>query len=308
MRSSGKHTERKIKRIKKTIITILALGILCAGCGRTTIVTEDVPEQAEPAQADRVIALSESNAELWLLAGGELVATSEDAMDLEGLNADAVSLGDMDNVSLEAITALSPDLLIVFSTDPSQKALGETAEGIGIPVYYTNIDGFADYDSVMKQLTDYSGHPEKYKEYVINVRTQIEDVIAQVPESAQGTYLLLHVSATKAKVEKNDYFASEIFNNLGLTNIAEDNSSFDELSTEAILAADPDYIFIVPRGNEEKALASFEKLFTSNPGWDTLTAVSEGNYYLLSKELFGLKPNADWGEAYGEAYELLYGE
>ena len=64
MRSSGKHTERKIKRIKKTIITILALGILCAGCGRTTIVTEDVPEQAEPAQADRVIALSESNAEL----------------------------------------------------------------------------------------------------------------------------------------------------------------------------------------------------------------------------------------------------
>ena len=70
----------------------------------------------------------------------------------------------------------------------------------------------------------------------------------------------------------------------------------------------PDYIFVGPRGNEEKALASFEELFTSNPGWDTLTAVSEGNYYLLSKELFGLKPNADWGEAYREAYELLYGE
>ena len=93
----------------------------------------------------RVIALSKSNAEVWLQAGGELIATSDDAMELDGLSEEAVSLGDMDHVSLEAITALSPDLLILFSTDPAQKALGEAAEDVGIPVYYMNIDNFGDY-------------------------------------------------------------------------------------------------------------------------------------------------------------------
>ena len=103
-------------------------------------------------------------------------------------------------------------------------------------------------------------------------------------------------------------FASEIFNNLGLVNVASDDSAFNELAMEAIVAADPDYIFVVPRGDEEKALASFNEIFESDPSWESLSAVKENRYYLLSKDLFGLKPNARWGEAYEEAYKILYEE
>ncbi len=270
-------------------------------------VEEAAPEAVKEGKAQRVIALSKSNAELWLLAGGELIATSDDAMKIDGITEETVSLGDMDHVSLEAIAALEPDLLIVFSTDPAQKALGEAAEGIGLRVLYTNIDGFDDYASVMKDLTYETGRDDLYKKNVADVSEERDKVIGSVPEDAkESTYLLLHVSATKSKVEKNDYFASEVFNDLGLTNIAADDSSFDELSIEQIITADPDYIFVVPRGDEKKAMDSFEELFTSQPAWESLSAVKNGRYYLLSKDLFGLKPNDKWAETYKAAFELIY--
>ncbi|MBP5607674.1 MAG: ABC transporter substrate-binding protein [Lachnospiraceae bacterium] len=274
-----------------------------------TVTTEEaaVSEGEQKEISQRVIALSKSNAELWLLAGGELIATSDDAMKIGGISEETVSLGDMDHVSLEAIAALEPDLLIVFSTDPAQKALGEAAEGIGIKVLYTNIDDFDDYEAVMKDLTAETGRDDLYKKNVEDVAEEIEEIIGSVPEDAkEGTYLLLHVSATKSKVEKNDYFASEIFNNLGLTNIAADDSSFDDLSIEQIVTADPDYIFVVPRGDEKKAMASFDELFTGQAAWESLSAVQNGKYYLLSKDLFGLKPNDKWAETYKAAFELLY--
>ena len=309
-------------------LTLFTLGMLLVGCSSQNPEIESISDEkvsievAEnfsendavtedeiSAEYNRVIALSKSNAELWILAGGELTATSEDALKIEGLNEEVQSLGDMDHVSLEAVAALEPDLLILFSTEPSQKALGEAAEGIGIKVFYTDINDFDDYDTAMKTLTEYTGHTENYTAYVSDVKAQIDDIVASVPSDAENkTYLLLHVSATKSKVEKNDYFACEIMNNLGLTNIAGDDSSFDELSLEAIISADPDYIFVVPRGNEKKALESFDELFTSQSAWSTLSAVNNDRYYLLSKDTFGLKPNDKWAEAYKEAYEILYGQ
>lgn len=332
-----KHKYRTIPVL--LIICFSLLGLALAGCGagspdtagKEELQGAEEQEVSEEQQASedgktggsqekfrRVIALSESNAELWLLAGGSLIATSDDAMDLERLGGDTVSLGDMDHVSLEAVAALEPDLLILFSTVPAQKALGEAAEEIGLNVYYTNIDNFADYDRVMKELTSYTGKPENYDRYAGEVKRQIDGILADVPDASSagpdgngagsGTFLLLHVSATKSKAEKSDYFACEIFNDLGLSNIAADDSAFDELSVEAVAAADPEYIFVVPRGDEEKALQSFEELFAGQPVWESLSAVRNGNCHLLSKELFGLKPNDKWAEAYKEGYALLYGE
>lgn len=315
MRLFGKHT---IRAGSSFLPAVLLLCFLLTGCGirDTQISAREANgttghEKAEktPERFGRVIALSKSNAELWILAGGSLIATSDDAMDIAGLNSDAISLGDMDHVSLEAVTALDPDLVILFSTDPAQKSLGEACEEIGLNVYYTNIDSFDDYDAAMKELTGFTGRTENYASYVTDIRSQIEDVKNKVPkDGSRGTYLLLRVSKTKIRAAKNDFFSCEIFNDLGLSNIAADDSAFDELSMEAIIAADPDYIFVVPRNDDDSVLDHFRELFIQNPGWEKLSAVSEGNYYLLPRDRFSLKPNAEWGQVYEEAFDLLYGE
>ena len=299
------------KRITEKVNRLAALLIVTAfclfGCGTSD---NDVTHKTEASKNyERVIALSKSNADLWISAGGTLIATSEDAIGMNGVGEDVVSLGHMDHVSEEAVLALEPDLVILFSTDPPQKALGEALESVGVNVYYTNIDTFDDYDAVMRDLTGYTGKPENYEKNVSDVREQIEQVIKDVPEgSDRGTYLFLRVAKTSVKAAKNDYFSCEILNNLGLTNIAEDDNSFDDLSMEAILAADPDYIFMVLRSEDESASLKFNELYADTQGWGSLKAVSEGRYYVLPREHFSLKPNAAWGDAYREAYDLIYGE
>lgn len=296
------------RNLGRRILSCILCALLFCGCSASDPGNPQTAG-ASPDRPQTVVALSKSNAELWLLAGGSLAGTSEDAMELQGITPETVSLGDMDHVSLEAIAGLEPDLLILFSTDPAQKALGEAAEGIGLSVFYTNIDSFEDYGEVMLSFTQLTGREDLYRKNVEEVRAQIGEICSLAPEGAEGgTYLLLHVSATKSKVEKNDYFASEIFNDLGLVNLASDDSRFDELSMEQVVAGDPDYIFVVPRGEDEKARAAFDELFRSHPAWESLKAVKNGRFYLLSKELFGLKPNGRWAESYRQAYELLYGE
>lgn len=68
------------------------------------------------------------------------------------------------------------------------------------------------------------------------------------------------------------------------------------MSLEEVIAADPDFIFVVTMGSsEEAALDYMEQNFESNPAWAELTAVQEDHYVLLPKELFHYKPNARWG-------------
>ena len=307
MKQYGEHM--RLRPLSFAVSVLLAVSLF-SGCGSAPAAGAGGGNRPSSAGTEeRVIALSKSNAELWVLAGGSLVATSDDASEIEGLNRDVQFLGDMDHVSLEAVTALDPDRLIVFSTDQAQKALGEAASEIGIPVSYTNIDSFADYEEVMTEFTDATGRKDLYEKNVSEVKERIAQFREKAGEGGKGkTYLLLHISATRSKAEKNDYFANEIFNDLGLENIAADESSFNELSMEAILSADPDYIFVVPRGDEAKAIAGFEEIFVSDPAWNTLSAVKNGKYMLLSKDLFGLKPNDRWGEAYEEAYRLIFSD
>ena len=293
-----------IRRIIDTVLLLLICAACLAGCGSAACPAGH-DSTAGKGTPERVIALSKSNAELGLRSGGDLIATSDDAMETEGLSADTVSLGDMDHVSLEAAVALEPDLVILFSTDPKQRALGEALEGVGVKVYYTNIDCFDDYAEIMRSFTQMTGRTDLYDRNVREVRAEIDRVLADAPaQDRERSFLLLHVSATKSKAEKSDYFACEIFEDLGLVNLATE-SSFDELSMEQIIAGDPDYIFVVPRGDEKKAMDSFAEIFSSQPAWQGLTAVKNGSFRLLSKDLFGLKPNQRWAESYRAAVDAV---
>jgi iron complex transport system substrate-binding protein len=68
--------------------------------------------------------------------------------------------------------------------------------------------------------------------------------------------------------------AGAILKDLGAVNIADSEKSLlDDVSMEAIIAADPDYIFVVPMGSESSAETWLDENFKSNPAWAELTAV-----------------------------------
>ena len=87
------------------------------------------------------------------------------------------------------------------------------------------------------------------------------------------------------------------------------SGDIDTLSMEEIIRQDPDFIFVTTMGaSSEKAMQALAEGIESNPAWAGLTAVKEGRYILLPKELFHNKPNHRWGESYEILADYLYAE
>ncbi len=296
---------------------ILMIAALSACSSNSEPVQEAAPaqesaEEPEPALNEEpepitVAAVSRSIGDLWLLSGGKLAGMTEDGMDLEGITEKTEVIGTVTNPSLEAIAALSPDLVLLSGELPTHKKLAEELESRGIRSKMISINSFSDYDQVMKELTEMTGREDCYQEHVTDVRERIDQILESASEEdlRKGTYLALRVSATKNKALKNDYFACEIFNDFGLENIAQDNSAFDELNLEAILDADPDLIFVIEQGKSSEAQESFAESFSGKAVWQELDAVRNGCVFMLPKEFFQYKPNTKWDEAYLYVKELL---
>lgn len=253
-----------------------------------------------------MVALSRSVGELWLLAGGNLVGATDDSFDLEGISADATSVGSIAKPDQEAIVALDPDFVMATEEIPTQKKVCEALEEQGIACYDEDINSFEDYEEVMRELTSWTGRDDLYQQNVEDVAAAIDAVKKDCADRGlpERTYLALRVSATKNKALKSDYFACEIFDDLGLTNIADDTSALDDLSLEAIAAADPFYVFVIPMGKDDEARAAFEQAFSSQPVWADLSAAKEDRVVTLPKNLFQYKPNARWAEAYQQVLDI----
>ena len=61
-------------------------------------------------------------------------------------------------------------------------------------------------------------------------------------------------------------------------------------------------------GADDKALAALAEGIASNPAWKDLSAVKNGRYNILPKELFHYKPNAKWAESYEYIAKIIYPE
>lgn len=79
----------------------------------------------------RVAALLGSYAETWLLAGGEVVAVTQDAYDERGLELpeDTVNLGANQQPDLEALFAAEPDLVLLTPDLDGQMGLRDSLGG-----------------------------------------------------------------------------------------------------------------------------------------------------------------------------------
>lgn len=265
-----------------------------------------------PVQPQRVAVLLGSYADVWCLAGGQdtLVATAADAwedFDLP-LGEDVANLGSLMEPNLEELIAAEPDLVIASSNTTSHVELLASLEGLGIPAVYFDVNSFEDYLDMLDTCTRITGQPENYQTYGLDVQAQVEKAKEQNDGSAP-TVLLLRSASTSCKVKNSQgTVLGEILADLGTVNIADsDTGLLEELSMERILADDPDYIFVVFQGSDQAAAQrTLEAALTSNPAWDTLTAVQQGRYHLMEKELYHLKPNDRWGEAYQKVADILY--
>lgn len=296
------------------ILMICALLCSCTPAPKTEAgytFTDDLGRTVTVDDPKRVACLLGSFAEIWTLAGGEVVAAPDDAWvdyDLP-MAADAVDLGSTKALSLESLFAAAPDLVLASVNTEQNLAWRETLEAAGIPVAYFEVSDFEGYLRLLKTCTDLTGRPDRYEEYGLSVQKQIQEAVEKAEN--RGTkpkvlYLRISSSAVRAKNSKGTVLG-QMLQALGCENLADaDGSLLEQISMEHIIMEDPDFIFFVQQGDDTAAAeARLAQFLADNPAWGSLTAVQEGRVFHLDKALYNLKPNARWGEAYLELEAIL---
>ncbi|MEA5010612.1 MAG: ABC transporter substrate-binding protein [Angelakisella sp.] len=272
--------------------------------------TDDLGRTVTVDRPERVAAAVGSFAEVWLLAGGELCAVTEDAYSERKLELPKVeSLGAMKSPSVEIIIAQGVDLLLLSAKTSEHVALQPTLEAAGVPFAYFEVETFEDYLRMLKICTEITGQPQKYVENGESVQTQIDAAIALSQGKESPRVLLIRAFSTGAKAKGSDNMTGVMLKDLGCTNIADSNTGLlEDLSMEKIIAEDPDFIFVTTMGaSHQKALAALEESLTGSPAWAGLTAVQNGRFVVLDRDLFHYKPNVRWGESYETLANILYG-
>lgn len=308
--------------MKRILCIFLVTALLLGGCGQaedtpeTGAVTfqDDLGRQVSVEKPRRVAALIGSFADIWCLAGGKdsLVAAAHDtwtSFDL-GLSEDVADLGSITEPSLEALIASEPDLVLASCKTDADVVMLETLEAMEIPVAYFSVSTFEEYQRMLDICTQLTGQRDNYERYGMALQRQIDEAKAK-SDGSRPTVLYVRATGSSVKVKNSqDSVLGEMLRDLDCENVADsDTGLLESLSMEAILAADPEYIFVVLQGADStKAQENLNKALLSNPAWQSLTAVREGRYYVLDNALYNLKPNARWGEAYEKLANILYGQ
>ena len=300
---------------KKAFIALLCVLLLFSSCSRQQekkgglVFTDDLGRTVTVEKAERTAVLIGSFAQIWTLGGGKVVASPDDAWnDLDvDLDEDCINLGKINALSMEKLIASNPDFVLASPNIRQDVSWCDTLDKMGIPVAYFEVFDFNDYLNLFGIVTDITGRKDLYEKYGSDVKSEVDEILSKNrTDSPKVLCLLASTQYLKAKNSSSSVMGG-MLRDLGCINIADSESSLlENLSIEYILQENPDYIFITQRGDDMEGMMKFvETYFVDHPLWNELDAVKEGRVYFMEKELYNLKPNHRWGEAYRKLQEIL---
>lgn len=232
---------------------------------------------------ERIVSLSGSHTEILFAvdAGDQVVAVDEysyypaDApvTDLSGFTPNT-----------EAIAEYDPDLVLI-SYDPGDVA--DSLELLGIPTLM--LDAPADFDGVWRQIEVIgaaTGNVGEATELVASMQTEIDEIVAGLPDHAEGLTYFHELDETFFSVTSST-FIGEVYALMGLVNIADaadpDGSSggYPQLSEEFIIETDPDIIFLA----DAACCGQSPETVAARPGWAGLTAVTNNAVFEVDEDI-----------------------
>jgi iron complex transport system substrate-binding protein len=182
------------------------------------------------------------------------------------------------NISLEAITAQNPDLVVLGFT--AQPDIVAGLQGAGIKVLTlpspSSINGVYDDIELLGRVT---GHPGDADTLVTSMSHEVEDVGTRV--SGKTPPNVYHEVDNTYYSAGPDSFIDDLYKTLGAKNIAQSSGeAYPQLSAEAIIAANPDIIILADEDSGESATT-----VAARPGWSVIKAVQEHRVYAVDPNI-----------------------
>jgi iron complex transport system substrate-binding protein len=278
------------------VATLLTGALLVAGCGdgeadtaaeRSSSpsasaqfpVTIDTPvgEVTIEEQPQRIVSLSPSATEsLFAIGAGDQVVAA-DAYSNYPQQAPTTELSGFEP-NVEAIVGYQPDLVVAANDADDMVA---SLEELEIPVLISPAPATVEegYDGIAA-LGLATGHVDETAEVVSQLRSDIEQALAQAPEREVRVYHELDDTFFAA----SSYgFIGSVYAEMGAENIADaadkEKSGFPQMTEEAIIGADPELIVIT-----DEVTYTAEDV-AQRPGWGNVSAVKNDNIVTVNSDI-----------------------
>ncbi|MCY3662184.1 MAG: helical backbone metal receptor [bacterium] len=240
-------------------------------------ITSDAGTWTIESQPQRIVSLSPTATEILFAIGAGPQVVAVDNWSTYPPEAPTTDLSGFDP-NIEAITAYEPDL-VVISNDSNELVAGLTALDIPVLISPSPFDIEGGYASVetLGLATGQAGGAAAVSE---TMRSEIAAALADAPVVPIRIYHEL--DDTHFSVSSHSFLGA-VYAALGTTNIADpadtDGYGYPQLTEEYIIEADPELIIITD------LLAYSAADVAARPGWDTVTAVRDGNILVVNADI-----------------------
>jgi len=285
-----------MKRVRVFLLFVLLLTLLLAGCAQPAapaatptpsplVMTDGLGRTvtlAGPAQ--RVVSLAPSNTEILFAvgAGGQVVGRDNfsnyppEAQELP-------ALGDLSGFSTEQIVALKPDLVLLAEIHPPE--LVKTLEDAGLTVYYLkNPLTLEEMYPMLITVGELTGHKTEAEELAnqLSVRVAaVQQEVAEIEDRPTVFYEIDGSDPSKPWTAGSGTFIDTLLEMAKAENIGRAlGSQYGQMSIEALLEADPDFILL---GDSNYGVTPEQ--VAERAGWGELTAVKEGRVLPFNDDL-----------------------
>jgi len=245
--------------LKRALIALAAAIVVALPAGSAA---------APQAFPHRIISLSPTATEmLYAIGAGKQVIAVDDQSDYPKKAPRTKLSGFTPNV--EAIAKYKPDLVVIANDVKGLRAsLGKLHIKVVLQPAPSGLAGA--YDQ-MRALALLTGHVGPANHAIANMDDKIRLAVSSVPRLRLRYYHELDPTLYSAK---SSTFIGRVYALFGLQNIADKapGSAYPKLSSEYVVAANPDLIFLA----DSKCCKQTAATVAARPGWSNIAAVKNG--------------------------------
>jgi iron complex transport system substrate-binding protein len=216
---------------------VLALSVACGGSGEKAGETaEDAPYPA------RIISMAPSITEIVFALGlGDSVVGVSDFCDYPPEARDRTKIGGVVNPNMEAIIALSPDLVLALP-NATHESLYRSLRLLGINVITVRNDRLQDLFTTIKKIGEETSRQSEAREMSGALRAKFSEISGKVADLPRRKVMFI-VGVDPLFVAGSGTFIDELIEMAGGENIAADSlSKYPRLGSEEVVSRAPDVI------------------------------------------------------------------
>ena len=234
------------------------------------------------ARPERIVSISPTATEMLFAIGAGDQVEAVDELSYYPPDAPVTDLSGFEP-NVEAVLGYEPDLVVLAFEGDAVAGL----EAAGVPaLLLPDAMTLDDTYTQIEQLGVATGHVGEAAELVGQMQADIETLAASVPDREVLLTYYHELDEALFSVTSGTFIGS-VYSLAGLVNVADEADAdgaaggYPQLSAEYLVAADPDLIFLA----DTKCCGQNALTLGQRPGFDQLTAVTEGNVVELDDDV-----------------------